>query len=349
MALIHNVASAQGEACGYFAITDITTFSAPSERLDYGWAVYWEKDLIFIDGDLNNDGTDALLGTINIQQIGNGTYKVANYFVPQWNIAENYIAGDIVCDFVNDNKFYLCAAPVTGGLRPELNSTDWTLLTTDITSYGFFSAATNITEIIVSEIVDCPAYNITKSACHQYTITDNSGLGGDKKVNLYDYNDTLLSTTTLVEALSSSIDLSSFGDGVYYIDVVDANDVSLGFTYPIYEWCSLRACIEILIRNVISKCDDPCAQECDVDCQLQTTIYRNELNKTIALYFPMIGIINADLLGYVGIFSIDEVRQATLNQIGQMIAQLKVITGRCGDCDSTTTNLSGTNTQNCNC
>lgn len=341
----------QGSLCGVIRVLDLTAWTgvAPSKRSDYGLALFvssgpWGGPLIDDPtlADVTNPGDDTLAAEWEVVSENLKQYEVKVFMVPVYDEAETYNAADNDLTFINGIFYQANAAGLTGAF----DSSKWVAL--DNTSKAAFTTAVADSNSNVYGMVDsaemrteCSPLSLVKTACRAYNLVGD-GLDFDGATI------TLTSIETGQDILSEEIDsstsvypLSVEADGVYKL-VLETSD-GLLYELPIYEWCGMRSCLEGLIRSVLCQCDDICSDSgCD---QSVVDTYRVEINRIISLYYPLMGMIKADLTQYYGFFVIDETREAFMSQISDMIARLRVVVDRCGICSDEST----TSTTDCNC
>jgi len=219
----------------------------------------------------------------------------------------------------------LISFPTPGRYRLELTTTVAT-------------SSNTLTEYI--HLLICPNIQWTKDSCKNYTITtDDTNV---TSFGVHSADGVLIETITLVDG-SGSFTLPS--EGVYLIRMSD------GITYSLYEFCDLQECLKKLIREILCPdLDDPCCNNCREEDVAERERLRKELNKLIAMYGMYLGGKMDETTRYLGvfdfindsdgdgIFDIDACQSAILQNMDNMISDIKEVTRRCGDgCDDTVT------------
>jgi len=341
--MIFNLSVSQEKNCGYITVDNVTTLAPGEDRSDYGIAIYVFKDASFYSGDISN--VDQTIITVD----GNGVFEIIGYGIYKWEVGTAYVSGNAVFDQV-DGLFYRCTNDITGGSRPGLNSSNWAVLGATVSDNSYLVSAGNVQTVRLFESVECPLFTKKKSACHTYILQKSQVIPVNYYVGIFDYKDTVIQELTF-PSTDQTLEITLPGDNVYRIGFAPMVPASPGIVFEIliHEWCDLRNCAESMLNTLLARCDDPCSEDCNDECQNQRNVFRNELNKMIAIYYPMIGMIYSDVIQYAGITTINEARMNNAQLVGDMIAQLKVITDRCGLCDGTTLGGIGTNSSPCNC
>ena len=341
----------QGSQCGVIRVLDLTAWTgiAPDKRSDYGLALFvssgpWGGPLVDDPtlADITSPGDDTLAAEWEIISENLKQYEVKVYMVPVYDESETYNATDNDLTFINGVFYQADAAGITGAF----DSSKWVAL--DNTSKAAFATAVADSNSNVYQMVDsaemrtvCSPLSLVKTACRAYNLVGD-GLDFDgATITVTSIETGLDIIEETISGSTSEYAIALTADGVYKV-VLETSDGVL-YELPIYEWCGMRSCLEGLIRSVLCQCDDICADTgCD-DSQINT--YRVEINRIISLYYPLMGMIKADLNQYYGFFVIDETREEFMSQVSDMIARLKIVVDRCGICSDEAT----TSTTDCNC
>lgn len=350
MAYTFNLSANQSLNCGYITVNDVSTITAPDTREDNCIALFWALNGTFNGADFSNSGSTGSPGEWFITAF-NGTYTITGYLFPQWVLGTAYANGDIVGDFVNGTDFWVAQGVIASSdYPPSEDPLNWSLLTNDAAGMALCGVAGNLVDdTTFDELVQCPDFRLVKTSCLNYTLYNLVGGSSTYTVRVATWDQATFTDYALSNTINDTVDITLTEDGVYQLDILPDSGQGISvFTEPIFEFCALRVCAENMINQLLGTCDDPCSTHCHDDCQNQLNIYRNELNKIIALYFPLVGMIYMDKTIYAGIFSIADDRASNIEKIGQMIDQLKVITNRCGVCNGTSNN-SNSITTDCGC
>ena len=332
--------------CSYIIVEDVTSYPQPlggvsKSRDDIGLALFYSKDnWSTSDGDLSNPTKDSpwIFPTTN-----NNTYDIGVFVVPVWedgSYADNYIVYSS-----RFNKFYINDSGDSTTQTPGYNyspingGNEWTELTID--DYSTFetylgSAAGDYGYTLGSEVTDCNRFYSQRTGCHEYTIVDNSGGLTVNSITLIDYDE-----VTIQSGLSFSggtLDITIEEDGVYILNINynDNNGDEQLMQLPIFDMCDTEICIKAMIRYVLCKCDDPCDENCNEENDIERK--RDEINRIIAMYFPIMGYIYTDTAKYLGAMDFSDARSDFMQQVGRMVEQIKVMTERCGLCEDTDNN-----------
>ena len=330
--------------CGFLRIRDNTLYATNSFyseghdlRSNYGILIlidYSVDNIIFTNEPLYTQLINNELPSIwnidipNIQYY----YKIKAY----WCLKVTQVITPLIKNTVvynsTDGNFY--SFNVETGVYTLLDTvTDWS-----------FCCDSNTTILQYKEVLfyeKTSNYVITKAACHQYYICDRSNNDSKKIYSIYTPGTSVTDTEPLlngtydpVEDNPFLLDLTTLGDGVYVIKIDDGSSY---WQYPIYDFCSIQICQESLIRDILCT-DTDCVSTCDANYTLEDTNKRNILNMINAVYDDIIGKINAERMEYLGIYSIDPDRAATLQEVDNLITKLIEITLRCGVCNDIDTN-----------
>ena len=344
--------------CTYIFIEDLTIYPYETlERSDLGVALFYTSDLYTsIDGyDIYNN-TDWSIPSTNKTLI-----TIKAFVTDIWSGTATYNSSTEYKIVWHDGYFYYQSAAIPSGEPGAFGTTGWGLIAIGETNPldGTFTTGLDIYDLFVYSIVtedqdytwseinvetNCPAYSITKTACHKHTITDNSGatitVG---EVKLYRYDGTLLDDELVFSGGEINIDLEDYtdgDDGVYYVEIwgQESTDTSdeLKAQLLIYDLCDAETCYKNLFKYVICKCNDPCDEDCEDTYNIAQRRY--DMNLIWGMYKQIEEYITVDKFQYMGMGSIDETRENYVAQVGRMEDKLKVITNRCGLCNSAESN-----------
>jgi hypothetical protein len=209
--------------------------------------------------------------------------------------------------------------------------------------------------------------NIINSACHLFSVINplpDNGRNVVVKVYPFDMSEVLQCGIIDVVAGSTSIDFTTPEDNVYVFQIgyqpagttdceIDYEDLYLEL--PKYDFCDVQSCFFKLTQMLLCNELDPCCQNCDPAFIEQRKIYREELNKMLALMLTLYGFLNVDQLNYLHfnqLYSYDMSsgeftplvpdRNMLIGKIQDIINKLRDIAGRCGDCNGPRENLTAT-------
>ncbi len=374
-----------GPGCDYISLRDITPWPVMGgtwNREDSGIAVWYNYNGSWFY-DVNNFGTNATPGEWLLPITGNGIYTIYSFVLPKWKAFMTHHINTIV---YYNGAFYLANAPHGAGeTAPDVHA-GWQLLTaadfqlfynywhgTDIDFYyGLYQTQVSIT--CVTDPGDNPVVPdipIINSACHQFTVlnpfNDNTQ---NVAVKLYPLDMSEVIDCQIIDVINgeSSVGITTATDGVYVVQIgyqdPDTNTCEIDYDqeyveYPIYDFCNALTCYNALGQMLLCNELDPCCRNCDPEFIEKKLIYREELNKMIALMFELYALLNIENLDFVGYnlvfqqiseniyqpFSID--RNMIIGQISDIIAKLAEVSGRCGDCNGPRTDQSKKPCENC--
>lgn len=369
--------------CEQIRVTDGTPWpvNLGAIQREYCGIALWYSYNGAIYNDFSNMGTNSTPGEWIIPITGNGIYNISMFVVPIWTTG-SWATNEIV---FNNGNFYIATAPhLPGGIAPSIDPTGWRLLdNTDYFTfynnwdgpsadrfYAFIQRQVNVT-CFNTEPVTSPS-NIYQIACHSFRV-DYSSLPTTLNIAISVWN---LDMTERISCLiipagstDTYADVTTPTDGVYIIEYgyqldqtstnCDINYEEMFVQYPVYDFCNALVCYNALVQILLCNELDPCCRNCDPDFIEKRKIYREELNKMMALMFQLYALLNIEQLDFVGYniiyqqisqnvyepFSID--RNLILDRIQDVIEKLSEITGRCGDCDGPRENLSNKPCTNC--
>jgi len=330
--------------CGFLRIRDNTLYATSPYivgghdlRSNYGILIlvdYSTNNITFTNEPLytqleNNDLPSTWnIDIPNIQYY----YKIKAYWCLKVTEITTLLSADTIVYNSTDLNFYSFDVG-TGAYTLIDTVTDWSSYCDSNTTMFQYE------EILFYEKTS--NYVVTKAACHQYYICDRSNNDSEKTYGIYTPGTSLTDSAPLLSGTYDPIDdnpflldLTTLGDGVYVIRIDGGNTY---WQYPIYDFCSIQICQESLIRDILCT-DTDCVSTCDANYILENTNKRNTLNMISAVYDDIIGKINAERMEYLGIYSIDPDRAATLQEVDNLITKLIEITLRCGVCNDIDTN-----------
>ncbi len=366
MALIQEIQSNQTTTENIISVVDLSVYSTPTVRGDYGIALIvkidagngtYEEDVT--SNDLSNPGTDDTngeweIGITNTRK----NYEIIAYWCPLWKTGITYTTNQIV---YYENNFYVAGQSTT---EEPGTGTEWILIDENDELSLLFAEADNLESSTVYESVFPHAdYEVVLLECNgNRRLYDYSENGYLKRYTVINYRE----DEVVIEATEFSteyVDFTLSADGVYRITIEQnsLNNFELEeYTttvadIPIYEYCHLKECYTYLVKSVLCNDYDPCCDNCDADVIAKKNRQRQVLNQMIALYPLLLASINEEYVTYFGIFDIDETRDTMAEQIDLIFEKIEDILERCELCQgawqvltTNTTNTSGSY-KPCNC
>lgn len=164
------------------------------------------------------------------------------------------------------------------------------------------------------------ANSLAKVGAGLYTLTHTSS-ANTKALTIYNYDGVQFSTpyskTLAIGDTSYSIDISSEGDGVYMLKIVETGVVTVYMV--IYEFSSMVTCQKSLINQIFST--ETCTEDNDV--------LRGKLNQLIAYTGYILARTNIENIRYLDIFTMDETRIDYVNDTGNLMDKVNLITTNC--------------------
>lgn len=372
-------------ACDFISLRDETLWPVKGgtwNRSNSAIAVwYYYNGSWFYD--TNNFGTDLVQGEWLIPITGNGIYTIYAFAVPVWEASMTHHQNSIV---FHAGMFYLATTPHGAGEATPNIAPGWQLLTSsDFLIFSTYWQTGSIdfyhgmfqTQVSINCVTgDCPQDSAQQSpvlntACHLYTLINPLfDTTQNVVVKLYplDMSEVLSCQTLNVVGGQNDIDIETPEDGVYVLQIGYA-DTELSceidyeqqyMEYPIYDFCDAITCYMSMTKSILCNELDPCCRNCDPEYLAQRQIFREELNKMIALFMLLYGYLNVDNMEYLqlnlmfqfdinsGVYNpIVPDRNILIGSIQDIIAKLKDVTGRCGDCNGPKTDTTTTPCKNC--
>ena len=339
---------------GYLSITDITTYSAGQRDLT-GIMQFWSNDAFATDVNLDQSNADIW----TVPAVAQDTYSIYSLYCYTWDVLNDIDFAKYGIAFYN-GYFYLKTTagtknPFDGDENPNMDTTNWSPLvvgqplTVDALVYAALTAAdiyalsvlstqqTGPTAIQTTAItyIDQDAFTLTKPSCLNWLVTINVNCT-IARVRLINYDQTVLVDNLIVVGNTIPIDLSTYGDGSYTVEiayVLPSNNNNINIptywlivTIPILEVCNANACYTKLFKYVLCKCDDPCD-----DCE-DLTAKRHDLQVIRELVTSINNMVSLERSQFIGLYPISTSQTDLLADIGQMIDKLKIVTDRCGLC-----------------
>lgn len=360
--------------CPVIQIKNVTPFPMPIfpfyQRSDVGLVLMWTNGI-----DTYADFSDPANGIWTINFPSNGIWHIYIFMFVKQTIDLTVSAGDI--RFYNNAlylalqyQFYPVVFPPDQTYWQELNADDLSLCI----NYNCKDKAIAWGEYHSIWVVYCDEYNepqelidngnIINSACHLFTVINPLPANGRNVVIIvypFDMSEVLQCGIIDVINGATSIDFTTPEDGVYVFQIgyqpigsteceIDYEDYYLEI--PQYDFCDIQSCFFKLIQMLLCNELDPCCKSCDPAFIEQRTIYREELNKMMALMIALYGMLNVEQLEYLHfnqLYSYDMSsgefiplipdRNMLIGKIQDIINKLREISGRCSDCNGPRENI----------
>jgi hypothetical protein len=336
-------------------VNDITTYPWNTLPVDHVAACMFYDTANFAGptytgGNLGNNNQYGVANQWILASVPDDLYYIRVFVVTVWTVPLGTYPLDSVVFY--NGSFWHCNNVGGTAQTPDLLSVDWDqiLIGTPAlvaTAYGYFindalAAAGKAGYRDDQYEVDCQAEyspTLTKMSCYHYTFEDISGLGYTQTITVMAYGSTtVLATYTLDPAVATTvdIDLTAFGDGVYNIVVtVDTGASEYELYYRIYEWCALWSCYQRLLQAIMCGQYNPCCNTCDPALIETNRRYRETLNMMTAFVFSIAAYVNVEQVKYLGVFGNDDLQDAYVHRVADMIAEAKAISIACGVCNPT--------------
>lgn len=341
--------------CGYAKIIDDSVYTGQEPRSNFGIAIFVEEAGIMNYG--LSDFTNSDPWYIPIQN--NTQYEIIAFQVPVW-VAGTYAIDEVVYDVATGLFWYNSSgAPTTE--QPGVG-TAWTEVPNDVNGLAMFNnESTSITTTVVQQT--CPDYTLSKvqcndpaSCCKTWRVCDNSGNMLIKYIGLFDYLGNYISMTYIDPNVETCKDIVLTDSGVYTVGILAYGTSPtplphILFQYQttytdwlvIYEYCQIQQCAQYLIDQILCS-SDPCTEvcnPCNPDKIKAQQNARAELNRIIALFGTLLGMINAEKITYLGTYDMNATRADFVSKIGLYFVKVNDLAIRCGICTGTNVQTGG--------
>lgn len=353
--------------CGYMTIEDIATYPMSTSYTQglVARALFYSIDAyVTIEGyDFSNPGNATTAARWNIDIVNINTYNVNVYYVIDWScgVSTSFIDGSI-CFYLGDFYFNASGGALNNTTDPPPNPTldgDWEkiVIGNTLTGYGALSTDDDLYAVFYDVYVtntsvllgyglanfknECALFELTKTECHEWTISDNTGGYTIGDITLTKYDGTSLDTTLSFTDDELTINLDDYddgGDGVYLVDV-EYNDGSVDVVaeFVIYDFCDVKTCYNSLFKYIYCKCNDPCDTGCEDVNDMDSRFY--DMTLISGMLRTIEEKVYVDRFQYIGILSISDERNDFILEVGTAIDKIKLVADRCGLCSDTDTNI----------
>ncbi len=153
-----------------------------------------------------------------------------------------------------------------------------------------------------------------------YTLTHTIS-ANTKTLFIYNYDGVLFDSpyeeTLAIGDTTFDIDISSEGDGVYMLKIVETGVVTVYMV--IYEFSDMVVCQKNLINQIFG------TETCTED----SSVLRQQLNQLIAYVGYILARTNVETMRYLGIFTMDENRLEYVNATGNLMDRVSLIVTNC--------------------
>lgn len=330
-------------ATSQITVTDSTTYPILWKTVSYA-KVNLARALFYSIDEFDANAVSDLTNPVAYEWVFGvivpNTYRVKAYFVPyhasvnalapvSWEVI--YYNGHF--RIYNTNAWFELSVGAALDLAAIGGETYASL--TDIDIYNIFQEAFQRWNIVGvhSQSVETAsqAYTLTKTDCNTWEVEYLFTSTTVSSARLLNYDSDLLETLTPA-GNTIGIDLSLYGDGAYILEVT-LSDASIIYIV-IYEICDAQSCYKALLKYLICSCGDPCD-----DCDEGNAVRQRDLNSLMTLMEALKEMIYLEKYQNLGIYTMDDSREAQVAEVGVMIDKLAIITDRCGLCDDTTDNV----------
>jgi hypothetical protein len=319
-------------------VQDVTPeYIAPKTRDDYGIAIF-TKPSFPAGSDYSCDLSNSYTWTLPQPPPGSVTLSLIGFWVENWVTGNNFSQG---CITFYQGNFYIALHNLTPSVyNPGVDSGNWSPIdcSDPNTSFSQFMVALGICSNIDSSdtqriSVECIPITLTKTDCQTYELCNNGldnityGLEDYRNPGTYLIPSDQTTFPIVLPGECASIPLTE--DGVYVLRV-DVGEVQKCFV--LYEYCTIKNCLTSLIDSILCNEWDPCCSTCDKETLEIMKRKRETLNMMIALMGELLSYINMEYAYSLGMFDIDDAREQYISRVAELIAKLKVIVLRCGEC-----------------
>lgn len=331
---------------GNINVYDVTTYPLTTleTRDDVGVIIAWSSndDPTTLDGySLTN-----FYPTENweIETLNNVNYQIWMLVVPKWE-SGTYSEFDVV---LHNEKFYFCGGTTT--VQPGVvGDTDWydmslddNLSPVDSKLQLLFTEAEykniSIGYSFVTEVIKTNDLVINQLECYNYLFIDNTNTNTNKLINILSFDEEVNLNYTIDNTQSNevAVDLSDYGDNVYIVTMTDAVSEEVIMQNVIYSFCGIRNCYLNMFSNMMCNDIDFCAttNECGTE-RSEFQRYMISLLKLSGFYFDILSRINMERVMHINMFTFDDMAMEQITEIGQLIANAKLVTQSCGACSDT--------------
>jgi hypothetical protein len=214
------------------------------------------------------------------------------------------------------------------------------------TEVGDLRLVTTLTNCVASASAEttiraCDYIKVSKNSCHGYTV-ENCSLTDTIKVTFETKAGVIIGEELVEVDAATTLDLTSTGDGIFYIHVYDEDD-ELIQTYIIIDYCDIEICLSSKIMTVL--CSD-----CDTDVCKDYCRNRHDLNKIGILAFLFFNKVNKEYSLNRIYSSINDAKVSELDNLQTVIDQL---TNFCEACTSSLgtsqSTIAQTSSEDCGC
>jgi len=321
-------------------VTDQTNWNGQfvQERSLYHLYLWW-KDPVTNAWTL--DSTNPLSASYLLNTMNNGVHTVEIYAVEKYSTS-SYVAvtpGQMYSyngqAFVwNNVSPWVPATQTALGLFPSAVN-GWVLMSVEGSFHNYGGTGNQFYTGTIS--VECTrTFDLTKTSCHNWRLTNNYDITGIINVDLYNLNDptTIITSFEWNTSVDEYIDVEVSEDGIFELDLSYVVGETT-YHYPrvrIRDICGFLDCMVKLVKQILCNEKDPCCQSCSEEQKRQLQIWRDHLNMMIAYSDAIQAAINIDLYYCMNNQIESEPAEENLQYIIELITKLNELTDRCGEC-----------------
>ena len=193
----------------------------------------------------------------------------------------------------------------------------------------YYDGPTLCTRVIPMQNLYAFEFCTKRTGCHGWKIEVNGTVD-------FDYSVIDSFTNIVASGNQSSLDFALVKDGIYTIEVVVSDTITLRKT--LIDFCDLFACVENMINFIFCKTvshltvGDPCySSRAPEECfEKQKDKYRNELNKIMAAYLTLLMLLNKAGIEYLGFTCIADNQRKDYAEIMRVYDSLSKLVKDCG-------------------
>lgn len=206
----------------------------------------------------------------------------------------------------------------------------------------------NTEETCTKKYTVCHDIAITRLKCHLRRININTPVAQNIIVVVESVYGTFSQNYSFNTSQQTYVDVTLPGDDAYRVTITFEADGTQKIVY-IDEICGLAECYrEMVLKIMCSDVADPCCTNCDPEEVEKRKKLRYMITQVMALFLSVTSLIHRDTMSYIGVWEDDDCRQASQQEIAELIEALKKAIMRCGVCDdSIASQITSSGCQNC--